>query len=157
MVRIQADRPHPASSLGGNTRENGTNAFTARRSPPSEAYITFLRSHLADRVQFHWQDYKDKGYLDALCILNDFRREGHISAIGLCNFDTIHTDEICTQLGPGVVVSNQVQVCLYHLFSCEPTTQRRYCSSPSLTLGHFMACPTCASVTDSSYSRMGLW
>jgi hypothetical protein len=36
--------------------------------------------------------------------------EGHIRAIGLCNFDTIHTDEICTQLGPGVIVSNQVQV-----------------------------------------------
>ncbi|KAH6894038.1 aldo/keto reductase [Coprinopsis sp. MPI-PUGE-AT-0042] len=68
-----------------------------------------MRSQRVDLLQFHWQDYKDKGYLDALCILNDFRREGHIRAIGLCNFDTIHTDEICTQLGPGVVVSNQVQ------------------------------------------------
>ena len=36
--------------------------------------------------------------------------EGAISAIGLCNFDTIRTDEICTQLGPGAIVSNQVQV-----------------------------------------------
>lgn len=36
--------------------------------------------------------------------------EGVISAIGLCNFDTIRTDEICTQLGPGAIVSNQVQV-----------------------------------------------
>jgi aryl-alcohol dehydrogenase-like predicted oxidoreductase len=42
--------------------------------------------------------------------LNELRKGGHIRAIGLCNFDTIHTDEICTQLGPGVIVSNQVQV-----------------------------------------------
>lgn len=60
--------------------------------------------------QFHWQDYSDKNYLVALQHLNDFRNEGLIKAIGLCNFDTIRTDEICTQLGPGVIVSNQVQV-----------------------------------------------
>lgn len=56
------------------------------------------------------QDYADKGYLPALEILNDLRDEGLISAIGLCNFDAIRTDEICTQLGPGIIVSNQVQV-----------------------------------------------
>lgn len=60
--------------------------------------------------QFHWQDYSDKGYLQALSHLRDMRREGLIKAIGLCNFDTIRTDEICTQLGPGSTVSNQVQV-----------------------------------------------
>jgi hypothetical protein len=36
--------------------------------------------------------------------------EGLISAVGLVNFDTIRTDEICTQLGHGAIVSNQVQV-----------------------------------------------
>jgi len=68
-----------------------------------------MRTKRVDLLQFHWQDYSDKGYLTALSLLNDLRMEGHIRSIGLCNFDTIHTDEICTQLGPGVIVSNQVQ------------------------------------------------
>ncbi|KAG6878017.1 hypothetical protein C0993_000798 [Termitomyces sp. T159_Od127] len=61
-----------------------------------------------DLLQFHWQDYTDPSYLDALQILRDLQAEGLISAIGLCNFDTIRTDEICTQLA-GAIVSNQVQ------------------------------------------------
>ncbi|KAG5724606.1 General stress protein 69 [Termitomyces sp. T112] len=62
-----------------------------------------------DLLQFHWQDYTDCNYLSALQILRDLKTEGLISAIGLCNFDASRTDEICTQLGPGVIVSNQVQ------------------------------------------------
>lgn len=38
------------------------------------------------------------------------KQEGVIKAIGLCNFDSIRTDEICTNLGRGAIVSNQVQV-----------------------------------------------
>ncbi|KAG9308213.1 NADP-dependent oxidoreductase domain-containing protein [Chiua virens] len=64
------------------------------------------------RYQFHWQDYSDKGYLTALQILQDLQQEGLVSAVGLCNFDAIRTDEICTQLGPGFIVSNQVQFSL---------------------------------------------
>lgn len=60
--------------------------------------------------QFHWHDYSDKRYLVALNNLVDLKSEGLISAIGLCNFDAIRTDEICTQLGLGAIVSNQVQV-----------------------------------------------
>lgn len=60
--------------------------------------------------QFHWQDYSDKGYLEALGHLRDLQTEGTIKAVGLCNFDSIRTDEICTQLGRGAIVSNQVQV-----------------------------------------------
>ncbi|KAF6742552.1 aldo/keto reductase [Ephemerocybe angulata] len=71
-----------------------------------------MRTKRVDLLQFHWQDYSDKNYLTALSHLNDLRMQGHIRAIGLCNFDTIHTDEICTQLGPGVIVSNQVQFSL---------------------------------------------
>ncbi|KAG1831696.1 NADP-dependent oxidoreductase domain-containing protein [Suillus subluteus] len=47
-----------------------------------------------------------------LQILQDLQNEGLISAVGLCNFDAIRTDEICTQLGPGFIVSNQVQFSL---------------------------------------------
>lgn len=60
--------------------------------------------------QFHWQDYNDKAYLDALFHLQNLQAEGYIANIGLCNFDTKRTDEICTLLGPGAIVSNQVQV-----------------------------------------------
>lgn len=60
--------------------------------------------------QFHWQDYSDKNYLTALRQMQVLQREGKIVTIGLCNFDAIRTDEICTELGPGAIVSNQVQV-----------------------------------------------
>jgi len=65
-----------------------------------------------DLLQFHWQHYEDGGYLAALRILLELRDEGKIRAIGLCNFDSIRTDEICTDLGDGAIVSNQVQFSL---------------------------------------------
>ncbi|KAF4588402.1 hypothetical protein EYR40_009952 [Pleurotus pulmonarius] len=65
-----------------------------------------------DLLQFHWQDYSDKGYLIALQYLCDLQMEGRLSAIGLCNFDTKRTDEICTQLGPGLIATNQIQFSL---------------------------------------------
>jgi len=71
-----------------------------------------MRTETVDLLQFHWQDYSDKGYLTALQVLQDLQHEGLISAVGLCNFDAIRTDEICTQLGPGFIVSNQVQFSL---------------------------------------------
>ncbi|KAF7369860.1 Aldo/keto reductase [Mycena sanguinolenta] len=74
--------------------------------------LTRMQTNKIDLLQFHWQDYADKGYIFALEILNDLRGEGLISTIGLCNFDTIRTDEICTQLGPGIIVSNQIQFSL---------------------------------------------
>ncbi|KZT21740.1 Aldo/keto reductase [Neolentinus lepideus HHB14362 ss-1] len=65
-----------------------------------------------DLLQFHWQDYSDHEYITALRHLQDLQQEGLITAIGLCNFDSIRSDEICTQLGPGSIVSNQVQFSL---------------------------------------------
>ncbi|CAE6482190.1 unnamed protein product [Rhizoctonia solani] len=71
-----------------------------------------MRSTRVDLLQFHWQNYDDKAYLDALDHLRDLQSEGVITAIGLCNFDSIRTDEICTHLGKGAIVSNQVQFSL---------------------------------------------
>ncbi|KJA12647.1 hypothetical protein HYPSUDRAFT_152310, partial [Hypholoma sublateritium FD-334 SS-4] len=71
-----------------------------------------MRTERVDLLQFHWADYMDKGYLTALTHLLDLKRAGVIAAIGLCNFDTIRTDEICTEFGPGAIVSNQVQFSL---------------------------------------------
>ncbi|KAG9103910.1 hypothetical protein FRC06_007021 [Ceratobasidium sp. 370] len=74
--------------------------------------IDRMRTEHVDLLQFHWQNYDDKAYLKALDHLRDLQAEGMITAIGLCNFDTIRTDEICTYLGPGAIVSNQVQFSL---------------------------------------------
>lgn len=74
-----------------------------------KARLRDLQTTRIDLLQFHWQDYNDKGYLDALQHLQSFQADGYISNIGLCNFDTRRTDEICTVLGPGAIVSNQVQ------------------------------------------------
>ncbi|TFK50657.1 Aldo/keto reductase [Heliocybe sulcata] len=65
-----------------------------------------------DLLQFHWQDYANRDYITALRHLQDLQHEGLITALGLCNFDSIRTDEICTQLGPRAIVSNQVQFSL---------------------------------------------
>ncbi|KAJ3516668.1 hypothetical protein NLJ89_g981 [Agrocybe chaxingu] len=67
---------------------------------------------LMSRLQLHWQDYSDPNYMVALSHLLDLHLEGVIGSIGLVNFDTIRTDQICTELGPGVIVSNQVQFSL---------------------------------------------
>ena len=56
--------------------------------------------------------------MTSLRYLQDMQRDGHIRALGLVNFDAVRTDEICTQLGPGSIVSNQVQVC--HAFHKSP-------------------------------------
>ncbi|KAH9945677.1 NADP-dependent oxidoreductase domain-containing protein [Amylocystis lapponica] len=71
-----------------------------------------MQTKRVDLLQFHWQNYSDKGYITALHHLQDLQTEGKITALGLCNFDAIRTDEICTELGPGVIVSNQVQFSL---------------------------------------------
>jgi aryl-alcohol dehydrogenase-like predicted oxidoreductase len=60
-----------------------------------------------DLLQFHWWDYNNPYYLDALKYLFDLRDEGIIKQIGLTNFDTEHMQIIIdTDLH---VVSNQVQ------------------------------------------------
>lgn len=60
-----------------------------------------------DVLQFHWWDYNDTRYLDALYHLSKLRDEGKIRHIGLTNFDT---DRIEIMLEQGFkLVSNQVQ------------------------------------------------
>ncbi len=60
-----------------------------------------------DVLQFHWWDYNDTRYLDALYHLSKLRDEGKIQHIGLTNFDT---DRMEIMLEQGFkLVSNQVQ------------------------------------------------
>lgn len=63
-----------------------------------------------DLLQFHWWDYNDANYLDALTYLCQLRDEGTIRHVALTNFDTEHVQII---LDHGItVVSNQVQYSL---------------------------------------------
>ncbi|CAN4107244.1 unnamed protein product [Withania somnifera] len=60
-----------------------------------------------DMLQFHWWDYSNPGYLDALKHLTDLKEEGKIKTIALTNFDT---ERLRIILENGIpVVSNQVQ------------------------------------------------
>ncbi|MGD8300441.1 MAG: aldo/keto reductase [Nitrosopumilaceae archaeon] len=60
-----------------------------------------------DLIQFHWWDYNDPSYLDALIHLSELRDKGKIKHVGLTNFDT---ERLQTITENGVrVVSNQVQ------------------------------------------------
>ncbi|XWS28598.1 hypothetical protein CRYUN_Cryun25bG0084200 [Craigia yunnanensis] len=60
-----------------------------------------------DMLQFHWWDYSNPGYLDALKHLTDLKEEGKIKTVALTNFDTERLQIIVENGIP--VVSNQVQ------------------------------------------------
>ena len=60
-----------------------------------------------DVVQFHWWDYSDTSYLDALHHLSKLQDDGKIRHVGLTNFDTERI-EIMVENG-FKLVSNQVQ------------------------------------------------
>ena len=63
-----------------------------------------------DLLQFHWWDYSDEGYLDALDHLADLQHEGKIRHLSLTNFDTERLRVIADHGVP--IVSNQVQYSL---------------------------------------------
>jgi aryl-alcohol dehydrogenase-like predicted oxidoreductase len=75
-----------------------------------EAVATSLRRMdvaRRDLLQFHWWDYGDWRYLDALRHLADLREEGVIRHLGLTNFDT---ERLAIIADEGIrIVSNQVQ------------------------------------------------
>ena len=80
------------------------------RSTVKEAIERSLRRmnvSALDLLQFHWWDYNNPYYMDALKYLSDLCDEGIIKHIGLTNFDT---ERIQTMIDSDIqVVSNQVQ------------------------------------------------
>ena len=71
-----------------------------------------------DLLQFHWWDYNNPYYMDALKYLSDLRDKGIIKHIGLTNFDTERMQiMIDSKLK---VVSNQVQ---YSIIDRRPEVQ----------------------------------
>ncbi len=83
-----------------------------------------------DLLQFHWWDYKNDGYLDALKHLADLQREGRIGHLGLTNFDT---ERLRVIAGHGIrVVSNQVQ---YSIVDRRPEARMAaFCRDHQMTL-----------------------
>lgn len=63
-----------------------------------------------DLMQFHWWEYRDENYLDALKYMAELQNEGKIKHLALTNFDTEHL-QIIVEAGIKIV-SNQVQFSL---------------------------------------------
>ena len=69
--------------------------------------LTRLGASSIDLLQFHWWDYNDRNYLDALRHLAELQKEGKIKHLALTNFDTERM-RIIDDAGIRIV-SNQVQ------------------------------------------------
>ena len=66
-----------------------------------------MNADCIDLLQFHWWDYQDSSYLDALQHLSKLQNEGKIKHLGLTNFDTKRI-KIIIEKG-FKIISNQVQ------------------------------------------------
>ncbi len=147
-----ADHYGPAEDFVGQFRRelaasrglgalSGVQAFTKWVPQPGkmtrglveESIATSLRRmgvEAVDLLQFHWWDYLDSNYLDALTYLSQLQREGKIRHLGLTNFDTEHLKHIVDH-GIGVV-SNQVQ---FSLIDRRPEVQMvQFCQGSGIQL-----------------------
>jgi aryl-alcohol dehydrogenase-like predicted oxidoreductase len=69
--------------------------------------LSRLKMERLDVVQFHWWDYSQPGWLEAIGWLNDLRCSGKVRLVSGTNFDTAHVSEI---LHAGIPLSSmQVQ------------------------------------------------
>jgi len=100
---------HALSSIQAFTKWVPQPGRTTKRFVGENIALSLHRMNVntLDLLQFHWWDYRDKNYLDALTYLSELRDDGKIRHLGLTNFDTEHLGEIRDQ---GIrFVSNQVQ------------------------------------------------
>jgi aryl-alcohol dehydrogenase-like predicted oxidoreductase len=83
-----------------------------------------------DLLQFHWWDYQDRRYLDALKQLADLQQKGKIRHLALTNFDT---ERLGIVIDAGIpIVSNQVQ---YSLVDRRPAAKMAgFCEEHGITL-----------------------
>lgn len=116
-----ADIYGPAESLIGKFRDKVGNNFQAltkfvpNPGPMSNSIVSYyidqslekMKTDCIDLLQFHWWDYNDSSYLDAMNNLSKLQNEGKIKNIGLTNFDTERV-KIMKEQGHNIV-SNQVQ------------------------------------------------
>jgi aryl-alcohol dehydrogenase-like predicted oxidoreductase len=109
---------HRLSTLKGKEEMNKTQAFTKWVPEPSRITRTTANESIEkslrrmnvsslDLLQFHWWDYNNPYYMDALRYLFDLRDRGTIKHIGLTNFDT---ERMQIMLDSDLrIISNQVQ------------------------------------------------
>ena len=118
-----ADIYGPAESLIGEFRRKIGNEskfqaltkFVPNPGPMSKSIVTHyieqslqkMDTDCIDLLQFHWWDYNDASYLDALNHLSKLQDEQKIKHLGLTNFDTKRV-KIMIENG-FEIVSNQVQ------------------------------------------------
>jgi aryl-alcohol dehydrogenase-like predicted oxidoreductase len=129
------------AALRGSEPLGGIQAFTKWVPPPGpmsrqtvEGAIAVslrrMRVECLDLLQFHWWDYRDTRYLDALKHLADLRQEGRIRHLALTNFDTERLGIIVDAGIP--IVSNQVQ---YSLVDRRPEAKMAgFCQEHGITL-----------------------
>ena len=122
-----ADIYGPAESLYGDFRNElgkrsnelekiqGFTKFVPNPGPMSNSIVTHyieeslkkMNVNCIDLLQFHWWDYQDASYLDALSHLSKLQNEGKIKYLGLTNFDTERIKIIIKNNFK--IISNQVQ------------------------------------------------
>lgn len=89
--------------------------FVPNPGPMSKSIVEYyvdqslkkMNTEIIDLIQFHWWDYNNLSYLDALSNLTKLQQEGKIKHLGLTNFDTERI-KIMTDRG-FKLISNQVQ------------------------------------------------
>ena len=125
----------------GEQAPSGLLAFTKWVPQPGRMTERFVEENVAlslrrmdvesiDLLQFHWWDYQDDGYLDAMDHLSKLRDDGKIKHLGLTNFDTEHMQRITDH---GIrLVSNQVQ---YSIIDRRPEVRMvQFCQDNDISL-----------------------
>ena len=118
-----ADIYGPAESLIGEFRRKvgkkekfqALTKFVPNPGPMGNSIVTHyieqslkkMDTDCIDLLQFHWWDYNDTSYLDALHYLSKLQNEGKIKYLGLTNFDTKRVKIMIENNFH--IVSNQVQ------------------------------------------------
>lgn len=118
-----ADIYGPAESLigdfrrkvGKETKFQALTKFVPNPGPMSNSIVTHhieqslkkMHTDCIDLLQFHWWDYNDESYLDALHYLSKLQNEQKIRHLGLTNFDTKRVRIMIEN--DFKIISNQVQ------------------------------------------------
>ena len=109
---------HKLSAVKGKEELDRIQALTKWVPQPGRISRTIVKENIErslrrmsvsslDLLQFHWWEYNNPYYMDALKYLSDLRDEGIIKHIGLTNFDT---ERIQMMIDSRIqIVSNQVQ------------------------------------------------
>jgi aryl-alcohol dehydrogenase-like predicted oxidoreductase len=109
---------HRLSELKGKEEPGGIQALTKWVPQPERITRSIVKENIQrslrrmgvsslDLLQFHWWDYNNPYYMDALKYLSDLRDEGIIKHIGITNFDT---ERMQIMVDSDLqIVSNQVQ------------------------------------------------